>query len=64
MILRVPVPLKEDTWFPLITYLLWDGAMDNLLSSDCRLEYKAQEYSENTTSFCSKCFKCARVSHV
>lgn len=64
MILDVPVPLKEDTWFSLVTYVLQDGAMDNLLSSDCRLEYKAQEYSENTLSFCSKCFKCACTSHV
>lgn len=43
MSLDGPVPLKEDTWFPLITPILWDGAMDNLLSSDHRLEYKAQE---------------------
>lgn len=64
MILDVPVPLKEDTWFSLITYVLWDGAMDNLLSSDCRLDYKARECSENRLSFCSKCFKCASISHV
>lgn len=64
MILDVPVPLKEDSWFPLITYVLWDGAMDNLLSSDCRLDYKAQEHSENRLSFCSKCFKSTCISHV
>lgn len=43
MSLDGPVPLKEDTWFPLITFIIRDGAMDNLLSSDYRSEYKAQQ---------------------